>query len=302
MQKTILLLLTLILILGVFVSCGYKATGNLDSQTSSSPSEDTTEAREETTEDEDIDIDVETTSEENKSVSAITTAISEDTLNITSDTQGMAEIPPTDTQYSDDYVYYIEKRGDNYYMVFNSYDISRPPNITFSPSPLTVYLEDLKNTIPREMLSDADKKELLISFVNDNSRANGFLIYDIEHVWKPTVPIGWELQNDVEWTLHSYKFIATIGDIEAEEHIEAHITVYLKESYDSFCDSLKPEYTQVIQNGDVVYTVEKRPYTGMYSYQIACSDGEFFSSIQIIGYREITDEELFSFTLKEYVG
>ena len=299
MKKTILLLLTLTLILGVFSSCGYKAVNPLDNETSSSPSEDITTAGEDTTGDEDIDIDVETTSEENEIVTATTTAITQDTLNITSDTQGVAEIPPPDTQHSDDYVYYVVKRGDNYYMVFNSYDISRP-NSNFYPAPLTVSLEELKNTIPNGMLDDSTKKHLLTYSVNDNVRANGILIYDIDHIWKPTVPIGWDLQENATWNLSFYTFTATFGDLESEEVIEAKITVRLKESYDDFCDKLIPEYTQVIQNGDTVYTVEKRPYNGTYSYRIACSNGEFFSDVQIMGYRELTDEELFSFALREY--
>ena len=41
MKRTILLLLTLSLILGVFSSCGHKTVEPIDDQTSSSPSEDT---------------------------------------------------------------------------------------------------------------------------------------------------------------------------------------------------------------------------------------------------------------------
>ena len=41
MKRTILLLLTLSLILGVFSSCGHKTVDPIDDQTSSSPSEDT---------------------------------------------------------------------------------------------------------------------------------------------------------------------------------------------------------------------------------------------------------------------
>ena len=63
MKKTILLLLTLTLILGVFSSCGYKTVDIIDNETSSSPSEDTTIAREETTEETDEDIDTESAEE-----------------------------------------------------------------------------------------------------------------------------------------------------------------------------------------------------------------------------------------------
>ena len=280
MKRTILLLLTLSLILGVLSSCGHKTVDPIDDQTSSSPSEDTSAAN--------------TTEETNETNQSENTDTDDRLTEITTETENV---------YPTEYNYTVEKRGDKYYMVFDSYDID-PPGITyFGDTGILTTLYKLKNEIPNGILNDSDKRFLLHYFVSDTVRTDGFKLYDIEHIWKPIVPAGWVLQEDVSWHQNAYWFMATLGDTDTDEFLEATITVCSKEAYDSFCASIDPQSAQSLQNGDVVYTVSERASSdGFYGYRIACSNGEFFSYIQVVGYRKLTNDEILAFGVEEYLG
>ena len=276
MKKLIILLLALTLVLGVFASCNNKRYLPIDYETSSSSDESTDEE----------------STESNETNQAENTETSDRLTDITDPTN------PDTNKYN----YTVEKRGDKYYMVFDSYDIA-PPEITyFGDTGISTTLYQLKNEIPNGILNDSDKRFLLYYFVSDTVRAEGFRLYDIEHIWQPIVPTGWVLQDDVRWHQGTYWFMATLGDTETEESFEATITVCSKEAYDSFRASIDPQSAQSLQNGDVVYTVSERASDGFYGYRIACSNGEFFSYIQMLGYRNLTGEEILSFDFEEYLG
>ena len=300
MKKLIILLLTLTLILGVFASCN-KRYIQIDEETSSSPSEDISTVSDETSRGI-ADDTAETTSEVNESTSPTTTDISGETFDITSDTQGMADIPPADIEYPSEYNYRVEKRGDQYYMVFDSDDVSKPENITIYPGGgFRVSLDELKNKIPNGILSDTIKYAILSDYVDtDTERAEGLKMYDIERIWRPSmVPSGWILQNYVDWHISSYRFPITWGDTETEESSTGYITILLKDTYYNTYADIDMQSAEVLQSGDIVYTVVARPSDSFWGYKIWCSNGEFYSLIEIIGYKELSNEEILSFGFVE---
>ena len=121
MKKTILLLLTLTLILGVFASC-QKRYLHIDDETSGSPSEDTTVVSEETTEETDENIDPES-SEESLNETVKTTVITEiiETLETIDGTDNGGTTEVIDNTPPEEYNYTLEKVGDQWYMVFDDY-------------------------------------------------------------------------------------------------------------------------------------------------------------------------------------
>ena len=119
MKKLIILFLTLTLILGIFSSCGYKTVDIIDDETSSSPSEDTTVASDETTEEAEADIDTESAEESIETTSYTETVNTTETMeSIETDNGGEED---TDKGSPIEYTYTVEKVGDQYYMVLNDY-------------------------------------------------------------------------------------------------------------------------------------------------------------------------------------
>jgi hypothetical protein len=105
MKKTIILILTLSLTLGVFSSCGHKTVDPIDYQTSSSPSEDTSA--------ESLVNDATESNQTNKSEHT-------DTDGRLTDIEVTATAPPDNIKYVSSYE--IKKIGDKWYIIFDSYE------------------------------------------------------------------------------------------------------------------------------------------------------------------------------------
>ena len=311
MKKTILLLLTLSLILGVFASC-QKRYLHIDDETSSSPSKETTTEREETTEDEDSDITIKTTSEENESVSAITTAISEDTLDLTSDTQGLANMPE-----EKEYTYTVEKIDGNYYLVFNDY-VKSSTYEPFGDSITVPSIDYLKDTIPSGNMDTGLKYKVMLR-INDNDPDHKVKIYDVEHVWQPTFPDSFPARSPSVIELISFtNYVFRAPFVEAPEWLGTYpgfyASVLLPEDYikelESAEDLVSRGYSKKeLRDGNKVYTVYSRsvespdvPGTYRYFYYILATNGKYYGTIDTTLDYELTDAELLQFGFEEYLG
>ena len=156
MKKLIILLLTLTLILGVFVSCdngtSVDSSDTTSAETSSSPSEDTT-----------TDTGEETTTIESEDA---TTEISRETT-----TDG-------EIKYVTDYE--VKKVGDQWYMVFDSY-VANPADQTFWPPHIYFNsLESLKSDILNHRLTLAAMNTVVTFFTRDDI---GIPIFDLDNMY-----------------------------------------------------------------------------------------------------------------------
>ena len=179
MKKTILLLLTLTLILGVFASCN-KRYLYIDDET------------------EDISVSdepAETTSEVNESTSPTTTDISQDTLNITSDT--LEEWAETQSpSYVESYT--IEKIDGQYYMVFNSYEVDPTYNAgwifeRFAPN-FNSTKEYLQTLVNKTFTLD----DLVYMVRNFSKNENGIPIFDPTDFYIPLFPEEWKKSTNID--------------------------------------------------------------------------------------------------------
>ena len=296
MKKLIILLLALTLILGVFVSCN-KRYLYIDDETSSSPIESIYETSNEETSNEKTS---ESTSEEtNEPPKTSDTAVTVDTIESIDGTEGgTTEIP--EIEYPSEYNYTVVKRGDQYYMVFDSYDIA-PPDLTyFGDGGIYISLDKLKNEIPNGILDDSDKRFLLRYFASDQVRDEGFKLYDIENIWIPILPYGLELENGVNWIRDIYIFNAE-GGIE-DNAMSAKITVLTKQRYEDMFHQENTQSMTVLQKNNATYSISQRTsqYQGKtrYHYSIWCSDGYFFAKFDVNSDVELNNDQLLSFGLQ----
>ena len=296
MKKLIILLLTLTLILGVFASC-QKRYLTIDDETSSSPSEDT--STESTTGY--ITESNETTQTENTETDDRSTEITD----------------PIDSD-ANKYTYTVEKIDGKYYMVFDNYWAgSGNPFIGYS----VVYvnsLYDLKYEIPQGNLGEA-KSLFIRKYVHEHNYTQ-VPIYDIEHIWQPTLPDSFPAVHPDMIALRpgSYSFQAWY--VEHPEWLGISspaytIEVLSKESYESSYESTDQRLIsngwskKELQDGDKMLTVysfsgESDHEEGviLHAYTIYATNGQYYGTIHTALDHELTDEELLEFGFEEYLG
>ena len=301
MKKVILLLLTLTLILGTFASC-QKRYLYIDDETSGSPSKDTTTEREETTEDiEDIDITEETTSEENESVSAITTVISEDTLDLTSDTQGLANMPE-----EKEYTYTVEKIDGNYYLVFNDYVKTTYPTSIHVDFEIDS-LDFLKYTVPSGNMNTGAKQHVM-NYIDDSDPEHKVKIYDIEHIWQPIIPeyLPAVAYSSIIWEVYRYTF--SIYFESRMEGLTYYALVLTEDDYIFTYNSLQEDYEldgysrKELRDGDKEITVFELEYGEYFYHSILITNGEYYGFINVKLRQKLTDAELLQLGFEEYLG
>ena len=145
MKKVIILILTLSLILGVFSSCGHKTVDQIDDQTSSSPSKDTSAESTENVIDDSTESN-ETNQSENTETDDRLTEITEET--------SFVFVP-------EDYGYTIEKIGDDYYIKFLAVPEDRGEIMGVHFSSLQQFYRVLHL---QELMSDANLYDIYHSF------------------------------------------------------------------------------------------------------------------------------------------
>ena len=151
MKRTILLLLTLSLILGIFSSCNHKTVDPIDDQTSSSPSEDTSAESTENVIDDSTESN-ETNQSENTETEGRLTDITEDHV-----------VPSSPSEYN----YTVEKVGDQWYMVFDTY-LCDPMYGQIAHVPFeTDSMKNVKQIIFGNKLGEWEKERIVSLFEHD---------------------------------------------------------------------------------------------------------------------------------------
>ena len=320
MQKTILLLLTLTLILGVFSSCGYKTTNFTDTETSSSPSEDTTVVSDETTEETEAEIVTESSEESIGTTSHTETVNTTETMeSIETDNGGEDE---TDKGSPIEYTYTVEKVGDQYYMVLNDYTPGwYPPGmISFdgysSLAQVSTYsdlsaLDMLKYGIPECQLGIRNNSYIgYILHIASKEDGIGLKLYDVDHIWKPkTLPYGWTLEiipgdgcpDDiaVSWNGENYRFALVKGDAYPYEgYMDIHV---LTES--RFLEELSENKAKYEEKGLSAKTFSDGTKTvTAFSSILFITNGQYFVKITNVSNGELSEEDYLIFEFEEYLG
>ena len=283
MKKLIILLLTLTLILGVFVSCDNSATDDTSGTTNQETNAETT---------------TETTLPE-----------SFETTNITTDTE----------EASKDYAYTVEKIDGKWYMIWDNYWDGEFNNSAIHYE--TVYVDSidaLKNAIPNGDLGK-DASIFFMKYVNVNTYTR-IPIYDIDHIWQPTTPDSLSAVHPDMIALYpgSYSFQAWY--VEHPEWLGISSPAYTievlpKESYES---SYEADNQLLISNGWskkelrdgekmlTIYSCSgESPRVEdviLHSYCIYATNGQYYGTIDTTLDHELTDEELLEFGFEEYFG
>ena len=204
MKKTILLLLTLTIILGVFSSCGYKNTDPIDEETSGSPNEETTK---------------ETTEETTVQTSDIMSNVySEETLGditegvvLTTETSPSIEdilSPEVHPGYNPDYdpeagKYTINTVGDAWYLVFES----NKPESMFSDSIAGPHFYNSMKELNGALDTlTAGERDIIKSLWEKDE--NGIRIINFDNLYSPVLPSGFSFIQEpyIFWEEDSYWF------------------------------------------------------------------------------------------------
>ena len=293
MKKLIILFLTITLILGIFASCNNKRYLPIDYETNKSPSEGTSE---------------ENTFDETSTDIITTTEVTEERIETTTEEDNSLYLPE----------YTVEKIDGKYYMVFDNYwDGSADPFIEYS----VVYvnsLYDLKYKIPQGNLGEV-KSLFIRKYVHEHNYTQ-VPIYDIEHIWQPTLPDGFSAVYTDKIALRpgSYSFQAWY--VEHPEWLGISgpaytIEVLSKESYESSYESTDQFLIsngwskKELHDGDKVLTIYSfsgesahEEGTFVYSYSIYATNGQYYGTIDTALDHELTDAELLEFGFEEYLG
>ena len=292
MKKLIILLLTLTLIFGVFVSCN-KRYLYIDDET------------------EDISVSdepAETTSEVNESTSPSTTDIYQDTLNITSDTLEWAE-----TQYPS-YVesYTIEKIDGQYYMVFNSYDIDPAYNANDG---FYYGLGGVEFLTPDELFIGLFNNTLDIYTMNYivkhfDRTENGIPIFAPDNFYVPHMPQPWTVNQShdsirVLW-INGQDYV--IGGVNQDDGELLSVRVLTKETFDYELEDMNSKInsmadSRIIENGQKKVTAFLELTSTGGGVHLYVEEGDLYYIYLIGGTTEMPDDEyLLSFGLRKYNG
>ena len=199
MKKTILLFLTLTLILGVFSSCGYKTVDIIDDETSSSPSEDTTIASEETTEETDEEIDTESSEESIETTSYIETVNTTETMESIETDNGVVQLPAESVEYPAEYTYTVKKVDGKWYMDFDSY-VTPGTYVHREVQFATTSFEQLYTDIINDNFPETLKEALIDKYRTEN----GVPIINFDELYVPVIPSTMVFGEYIVWERDTY--------------------------------------------------------------------------------------------------
>ena len=290
MKKTIILILTLSLILGVFSSCGHKTVDPIDDQTSSSPSEDTSAESTENVIDD---------STESNEVNQSENTETDDRLTEITEETSFVFVP-------ENYGYTIEKIGDDYYIKFLAVPEDRGEIMGVHFSSLQQFYRVLHL---QELMSDANLYDIYHSFEKDDI---GYKIIDIDNIHYPVLPDGIAFENPimpVSWDQYSYSFTVNYdgasrpagmsdGVIKIITRNEDYIVVYNSERYSNATEVLEgnkevrvtaPSYFEVDEN------------MKGYEYYALIKIGDIYAEIQLTTKNLLEDNSIFlDFDFEKY--
>ena len=291
MKKLIILLLTLTLILGVFASCGKKYINPLNDETSSSPSEAT---RAEITESNETNQTENTDTDDN---------LTETTTEATTETEVLEK----------DYKYTVEKIDGKYYVCFEDYE---PISVTDQVGYTSLFvpsIDYLKNTVPSGNMDIAAKRHLMMCI--DDNIDHKVQIFDVEHVWQPTLPSDWGVKSEVDWRVQYYVFTAIH---EQNPYANVQCWVYPEDVYERSYNNVQQnyvswEYTRsefldgnkeivVFYQGSGSNHTDSDKSNQYFYYEIFATNGEYYGVFHVDSPNELSAEELMQFGFEEYLG
>ena len=288
MKRTILLLLTLSLILGVFSSCGHKTVDPIDDQTSSAPSEDTSAESTENVIDDSTESN-ETNQSENTETDDRLTEIPEET--------SFVFVP-------EDYGYTIEKIGDDYYIKFlaKPKDRGEIMGVYFSSLQQFYRVLHLQEPIPYAPLYN-----IYAEFEKDDI---GYKIFDIDNIYYPVLPDGMTFYYPnlpVDWNQYTYLFSISYDNV-LQGYGSGDGIVRMLPIYNDYVERYNSErYSNATvltsENKEARVTVEyfEDEYTSYYEYRVLLKSGNVYAEIQLATHELFEDNSIFlEFDFEKY--
>ena len=272
MKKFLILLLTLTLILGVFVSCNSNLP--IDDETSEVTKQETTESSQ-------------TNQTENIETSDTLTETDE-----TSESEGIEYVESYD---------FVEIDGQHY-MVLNSYNFHPDHYCVFeTPPPSFDSVEEFLDEW-RSGSFDHSTLEYIAEFFSRTE--NGIPILDPNDFYVPSMPDGWKLGYSDDPILSFKDGQMITFKAECEDESALYVDVLGKELFEKLFNFEKHLLTQIPSDQKVVYMElesldgDKRPY----HYSLYVSESGLYSRYSIYSVEPLTNEQLLSFGLQKYEG
>ena len=282
MKKTIILILTLSLTLGVFSSCGHKTVDPIDDQTSSSPSEDTS------------------------AESLVNDATESNQANKSEHTDTDGRLPNIDGNSNDTDVEYlnsyeIKNMGNAYYIDFNSYNID--PNDSFYVHSFLNFSSprDFSESLINHKLSYDDMVYISMNFYRTE---NGIPIFDPYNFCVPLMPEKWSLT--AKNCLHisdGMNFLFYIIREDDESTLSGSVRVLNKNLFEEIFNAETADFEIISNDKKQVYMYSTLNSNGTYAITMHVIENDLYYIYKIGGLDEIpSDEYLLSFGLQKYEG
>ena len=294
MKKVIILILTLSLILGIFISCGngmaddmpdITATETSDSETSSGTKAETT-----------ADTKAETT-----------THISEEN---STETNEETTIEPD----KEDNGYTIEKIGDQYYIVCDSYTVDNnyekskdgfldPSTYEGTDQPVSLFCDSVANIKNKfYSLTDSELNSIKRSWERDE---NGIPIIDLDNLYYPILPAEVEYygsSTDVVINQYSYGFKIVYDHTGQGSGIpDGRLIIITKEDYDKGIEGSNSDITVLTQGDKEIRfgMIYDKTY-GIYSYSGGMKCREVYVQFWLDVSNELDDGFFMEFDFATY--
>lgn len=184
-------------------------------------------------------------------------------------------------RYVSDYT--IEKVGEQWYLILDSYGI-RPSNIMAMRPAMGLMFDSIavmRDSVLNKGLTVYDLEEIIIQFTRDSI---GIPIIDFYNLYELDLPSDWTCIDEVEWYGDVYYLRAKNGDRSLRVGIQMN------------ADLDGEEASRIISNGDKVIEIFKLQHY----YYLRFTEGDFVYTLRMNSISPFTDEELFSIGLKKF--
>ena len=282
MKKLIILLLTLTLILGVFVSCNSKRYLPTDDETNKSPSEDTS-----------TESTMDYITESNDTNQTENTDTTEEITEETSTEAIITEFNPEEHGYT------IEKVNGDYYIKLLT--TPKPTGGGIAPGYPTIYsFEEFYEKLHLiTAMTNYDIENIYHSFERDDI---GYKLFDIETIYYPVLPDGitfWKSRMPVYWEQYAYSTEIYYNGIWKGAGIsDGQVCVLTRyEDYLELYNSEKYSNATVLTEGNKEARVTVQFYddddTDYYKYRVLLKSGDVYAEIWLDAYEPFADNSIF---------
>lgn len=302
MKRLLLMLLTLTLVLGVFISCDKSEIYDMSEMSSietDSGKSTITSSVEDTT----IEMSEEIMSNEDDENFFETADLS----------FGSSSPPRHEIEF---FEYTIEKIDGKYYLIFNDFQYSEYNKHEFRQPIKYTSLANLKNDLENGTL-DSESLNYLLKWHVRTDNYDKLPICDLDRLWVPVLPDDWEYPTEVVWLVDSYRYDIThpngrqlyITPITEEEY-NAKLTEFEKSigtnlDLESIFELFKEEIMPIrkLQNGEkTAYLLYENFASPSKRWIILFTNGDYWGCVYGDSYTlgDLTDEQVLSFGLEEY--